>query len=1373
MMTFVRTFPELAHIENDMRRVFDPDFYRQRLGDTVDGDLLVHYLQEGWRKGLDPHPLFSTNYYLASNAQFVARDENPLLHYFQSGASQLRPFHPLFDVRAYVIQTGTVVNQERNVLLHYLQNGPARALELHPLFDREYYVTHSGVPTSVHDPLLHYLTVGYREGRNPHLLFDVAHYYAQAPDLQKEGVEPLGHFMTAGWRVGLDPHPLFSTSHYLSCNPDVVELNTCPLLHFVTQGARERRSFHPLFSPDYYVAESRARDREVSWKPNLLLDYLESGWRAGLGTSPFFDIDFYKSVSGVTDFEPHGPLVHYLTRGYREGIDPHPAFDTTHYFRTTESIRPGFDNALLHFLRHGDRASPMALFDTNWYLATYSDIRQWNLSPGRHYLEHGFQENRRPNALHSQQYVLNLCPDVSFVNDHYLAVYRRRRIDKRKRVLFVGHEASRTGAPLILLQILKHFSSMTNVECFVILDRGGPLVGEFAKFAHLYMVQNHERAFLDGMPYSDDLTREMHRVLALLEDNPPVAVVANSAEVTHLANRVAERFRPLIFLVHESGQFYGPAQIELMLRCCDKVVFPARAMLESYVARNPGVKQKAIVLPQGLLKSRFGDWRFKRKKEHLCKDHGIPREAFVVLGCGTVDLRKGTDLFVSVATAVLRKVPSSMPVVFVWVGGGSDRFGSLQYYLKLQLRNGGLDHRILFVGEQDDPEPFFLAADVFLLTSRVDPFPCVVHEAMACGLPTIAFTEGGGAPEAIADSGFVVDGFDVAAAADRVMDLLHSRELREACSARAKHRVTSLYNFNDYVKAIRSMIEEHVPGQPCDLGESPSDRSTGKIVLATPDWSLSGVNSFAVCLIRNLVEAGYDAELVFTRGRFTYVTDESTRFDVPGVPIRFLQPVDNRPESIWAAVREYLEANAPCIFVPNFDYVASTVGANLASDIGIIGIVHSDDQEHYEHMRRLGLFWNRIVAVSERIRQEAVAVNASYESKMSMIRYGVPIDDREPSRVRSDLTVLRPLTIVYAGRLVQKQKRVLDFVDLARQLEKAGLQYKLILIGEGEDGPALESRLADLIGRGTVEMPGRVEHGEMKLRYECADVFTLLSDFEGLPVALLEAMERGCIPIVSEMESGIPEVICSGENGFVFPRGDFVRYSEILRDLTENPTRRAEIADRARKTIVERFSETLMVQQYRDVIDGVLEEIRTGDYERPRPAQYLDPITTSVWPSASIVERADSSTQTGATPQRSNDQQYTHLVERIRDTVKSVIPADATVIVVSKGDDELLRLGGRDAWHFPRTEDGVYAGHYPSDSGEAIRHLEELRAQGASFLLFPHTALWWLDYYKEFKAHLESRYRVVVRQERTCVIFALRTSGVRAHADWVGLRQAG
>jgi hypothetical protein len=116
--------------------------------------------------------------------------------------------------------------------------------------------------------------------------------------------------------------------------------------------------------------------------------------------------------------------------------------------------------------------------------------------------------------------------------------------------------------------------------------------------------------------------------------------------------------------------------------------------------------------------------------------------------------------------------------------------------------------------------------------------------------------------------------------------------------------------------------------------------------------------------------------------------------------------------------------------------------------------------------------------------------------------------------------------------------------------------------------------------------------------------------------------------------------------------------------------------------------------------------------------------------------------------------EYRSLVARVRNLVASVTPPGSVVLVASKGDESLATLPGRRGWHFPRGDDGGYAGYYPADSEAAVVHLEALRANGAEYLVLPATAFWWLDHYDGLAAHLESRYAAVVRGD-AAIVYAL------------------
>jgi GT2 family glycosyltransferase len=130
---------------------------------------------------------------------------------------------------------------------------------------------------------------------------------------------------------------------------------------------------------------------------------------------------------------------------------------------------------------------------------------------------------------------------------------------------------------------------------------------------------------------------------------------------------------------------------------------------------------------------------------------------------------------------------------------------------------------------------------------------------------------------------------------------------------------------------------------------------------------------------------------------------------------------------------------------------------------------------------------------------------------------------------------------------------------------------------------------------------------------------------------------------------------------------------------------------------------------------------------------------------------------------RREDPEFEALARRVGTAVHRHVPEGSTVLVASRGADELIAFDGRVGWHFPQLADGTYAGQHPADADDAIDALEQLRGRGAEYLVLPATALWWLDHYGEFRDHLE-RFPRLVDEEDTVVIFDL-TEPEQATAD--------
>jgi glycosyltransferase involved in cell wall biosynthesis len=187
-------------------------------------------------------------------------------------------------------------------------------------------------------------------------------------------------------------------------------------------------------------------------------------------------------------------------------------------------------------------------------------------------------------------------------------------------------------------------------------------------------------------------------------------------------------------------------------------------------------------------------------------------------------------------------------------------------------------------------------------------------------------------------------------------------------------------------------------------------------------------------------------------------------------------------------------------------------------------------------------------------------------------------------------------------------------------------------------------------------------------------------------------------------------------------------FAKAITRLLTDDSLWSQLVERGRTHLLTTHSREAVQLQLREVIKGVLAAKPKTDgsetAEKPKPA-------------------------------RLDMQSYAAMREKIRSLVESKLPPQAKVIVVSRGDDELLNLNGRTAWHFPQNGEGVYAGHHPENGAEAVAQLEALRARGAEYLLLPGTQFWWLDHYREFRDLLETNYAQVTREEGVCAIYRL------------------
>ena len=275
----------------------------------------------------------------------------------------------------------------------------------------------------------------------------------------------------------------------------------------------------------------------------------------------------------------------------------------------------------------------------------------------------------------------------------------------RAPLLVIAHEATRTGSPRVLLELLRYSVPRLDAPVSVRLLAGGPLSDELLAVA--------------TAPDGADV---------------PAAVLVNGALAADELRRLAPDVPSLVY-VHEEGEALrtlgADARTGLADRA-DRVLCVSERSRAGLVELGVAAERIAVLAPVVLERSRPSEEDIQQARR-VCGVSGADR---LVLGCGEAGWRKGADLFVAVAHGLA----ASSELRFAWVGRRGRSFGRV-----LDHDTAGLElaDRMCWIDEVDDPSPFLAAADLLVMTSREDPQPLVPLEAAMMGTPTVGFAIGG------------------------------------------------------------------------------------------------------------------------------------------------------------------------------------------------------------------------------------------------------------------------------------------------------------------------------------------------------------------------------------------------------------------------------------------------------------------------------------------------------------------------------------------------------------------------------------------------------------------------------------------------------
>lgn len=379
-----------------------------------------------------------------------------------------------------------------------------------------------------------------------------------------------------------------------------------------------------------------------------------------------------------------------------------------------------------------------------------------------------------------------------------------------------------------------------------------------------------------------------------------------------------------------------------------------------------------------------------------------------------------------------------------------------------------------------------------------------------------------------------------------------------------------------------------------------------KVVVGAGYFSLSGVHVFAIHLVRGLRKRGIDAHLFLTEQNTELVSLPPNPMALPkDIPIRELPvPRSGNWADHWYTTICYLEENAPCIYLPNVDYRHSCVSPKLSKRVPVVGVIQGDDPIHYEHVKRLGKYWDAIVGVSDECAERAASVDETYRPRVYAIPNGASVPDVCPER---KVAPGDPLRFIYHGVLNTYQKRIFDVAEILSLLDARGTPFQFTIAGSGPQQDELLEKCKRFLDSGRMKFLGMVPNDRISSLLKENDAYILTSRFEGMPHAVIEAMAVGCVPVVTDVASGVPQLIDIGVHGYRIPVGDVAQFADRLDHLQKNPEQRQEMARAAhRKVLGSPYDVKVMVESYIKVFERVIRDAESGVYRRP-PGPVLPP----------------------------------------------------------------------------------------------------------------------------------------------------------------------
>lgn len=840
--------------------MFDNEFYSSGFApDQQPADNVSHYLTEGWQQGRDPTPWFSTWHYLSMHRDVADAGMNPFLHYCLAGNKEGRTLPKLgrqsdgnvYEAHAQAVSPGPYFEhfdpsigvgrrKRAKILAYYLPQFHAT-----PVNDEHWgagFTEWRNLPRAIPQFMGHI---------QPRIPRDLGCYDLAEGDVMRRQIEMAKaagvygfcfyHYWFDGKRVLeapmerllADPTLDFPfclmwanenwTRTWDGSEKEVIlgqhyrEKDDIPFIDDVARHMKDPRYIRIGNRPLLFIY----RPGHIPQAPQRLEEWREV-FRSRHGLDPlifnaqaFGDNDPREfHLDGAIEFPPHKILgqapdissrIAFFDKDYSGNVRNYgdivnvASSDPTPEFPLIRTVFPSWDNEA----RRPGRGTIIA----NSSPDKFADWLDWAISHSVNNRIYG-ESIVCVNAWNEWAEGAYLEPDVHFgaayLNSLSRVVHGVHKADRdsaaegRPKILLVGHDTLAFGAQKLITNIGETLVCNFGYEVtFLILDsnsHGGSFLTMTSAMSRLGPV-----IFADLFE-GDDVALARH-----LSEKGYNKAITNTTPTGRVLPALKSAGFSVVSLIHELPNLLKNYNLKeaasLIAAYSDRVIFPADIVQKGFEDFADTPLRTAEVFPQGLYNTSVLD--IPPGDRGLRAELGLAPDTKIVLGAGYGDLRKGIDRFLSTGLSLCT---AHEDIAFLWVGAPAEEATS---WFQPELEAVELGGRVRILGQRDDIARFFAASNAFYLSSREDPFPSVVLEALACGLPVVGHQGCGGCDSLISKHGVLVQQSDPMGAAEAILAVMGRRNRRAANARRTE--VTENYVFASYVFGLIQRLTPHTP----------------------------------------------------------------------------------------------------------------------------------------------------------------------------------------------------------------------------------------------------------------------------------------------------------------------------------------------------------------------------------------------------------------------------------------------------------------------------------------------------------------------------------------------------------------------------------